>query len=193
MKQKRRASKVTSQVARTKRGSRPRQEATKPRVVEAKELLRALRTRLGWTQEELAERADLLRQEINKIEVGKNQVSTVRILESLARAAGSSLEDMHAYFQERITLDDLWRRIDTRRARERLAATGADAHDPHANRTEAADIARRGGVSADAIAAVLAEPPPAGDRSTLEWIEVIRLRELQLRRAPVPAPPKRRA
>lgn len=126
----------------------------------------------------MAERGDLDRKEINKIETGKNQVSTVRILRALAVASGASLEDMAAYFSEEIALDELWKRIEVRQTRARASAAASD---PHPNRTEAADIARRGGVSAEAIASVLAEPPPAKEHSTLQWIEIIRLRELLLR------------
>lgn len=168
------------QVVRARKGCRPRHRARTISRVDAKDLLKALRARLRLTQEEMAERGDLDRKEINKIETGKNQVSTIRILKALAVAADASLEDMALYFAGQISLDELWTRIEAKRSSARRSAAAGD---PFPNRTEAADIARRGGVAPEAIAAVLADPPPSRDHTTLEWIEIIRLRELQIRRA----------
>lgn len=67
--------------------------------------VRALRTRLGLTQEQLAERAGIRRQEANKIEVGKNQCSSARIQRGLAKGFGLPLDHLLAYLDARLPLD----------------------------------------------------------------------------------------
>ena len=48
--------------------------------------MRALRWRLGWTQEDLAERAAIARVEVSNLESGRNQARSARIHASLASA-----------------------------------------------------------------------------------------------------------
>jgi putative transcriptional regulator len=58
-----------------------------------KNRVRELRTALGWTQGELAERLDISRQSVNAIETGKYDPS-LPLAFSLARLFKASIEDI---------------------------------------------------------------------------------------------------
>ena len=57
-----------------------------PLVVE----IRTLRERRGWTQAELAERADVTRATVNRLENGRPQSIDLKVLEKLGKALGVS-------------------------------------------------------------------------------------------------------
>jgi transcriptional regulator with XRE-family HTH domain len=58
--------------------------------------LKELRTKRGWTQEEVAERAGVAPRHLRRIEGGskEGQSPTIRTLEALARAYGVKLRDL---------------------------------------------------------------------------------------------------
>mgnify|MGYP001609984842 FL=1 len=70
---------------------------------------RELRERRGMTQEQAARATGgvLRREEIAKLETGKNQATTSRMREQLAKAYRVPEEALGAYFREDITLDSL--------------------------------------------------------------------------------------
>lgn len=59
--------------------------------------LRALRKALGWTQEELAEKAALRRTDVVRLESGANKGGSVAIRQALASAFDLTLEQTNAY------------------------------------------------------------------------------------------------
>jgi len=58
-----------------------------------KNIIRALRTERGWSQQELADRLDVSRQSVNAIETGKYDPS-LPLAFSLARLFGRSIEEL---------------------------------------------------------------------------------------------------
>lgn len=77
------------------------------------DLIRSLRERRGWSQTDLAERTNLpsfRRAYVAKIELGLNQLSTMEMREALARAFGLSLEELNAYLDGRLSLEEVARR-----------------------------------------------------------------------------------
>ncbi len=58
-----------------------------------KNIIRALRTERGWSQQELADKLDVSRQSVNAIETGKYDPS-LPLAFSLARLFGRSIEDL---------------------------------------------------------------------------------------------------
>jgi transcriptional regulator with XRE-family HTH domain len=96
--------------------------------MDVKDRVRALRDALGLTQEKVAELSrELLRTEVVKIEKGQNQATSHRIREALSRAFGVRLDDMSAYLDARIDLDELLRR----RERPQASALDLDALPPN--------------------------------------------------------------
>ncbi len=57
-----------------------------------KNIIRALRTERGWSQQELANKLDVSRQSVNAIETGKYDPS-LPLAFSLARLLGRSIEE----------------------------------------------------------------------------------------------------
>lgn len=58
-----------------------------------KNIIRALRTERGWSQQDLADRLDVSRQSVNAIETGKYDPS-LPLAFSLARLFGRSIEEL---------------------------------------------------------------------------------------------------
>jgi putative transcriptional regulator len=58
-----------------------------------KNIIRALRTERGWSQQDLADRLDVSRQSVNAIETGKYDPS-LPLAFSLARLFGLSIEEL---------------------------------------------------------------------------------------------------
>ncbi len=58
-----------------------------------KNIIRALRTERGWSQQELANKLDVSRQSVNAIETGKYDPS-LPLAFSLARLFGRSIEEL---------------------------------------------------------------------------------------------------
>ncbi len=58
-----------------------------------KNIIRALRTERGWSQQELADKLDVSRQSVNAIETGKYDPS-LPLAFSLARLFGRSIEEL---------------------------------------------------------------------------------------------------
>ncbi|HEY3237723.1 MAG TPA: helix-turn-helix transcriptional regulator [Polyangiaceae bacterium] len=71
--------------------------------------LRAVRERIGLTQEQLAERSSTLhRVEVVALEAGRNKASTSRVREALARGLGVDPQRLVAYLiEDKLTLDEL--------------------------------------------------------------------------------------
>lgn len=77
--------------------------------VETKDRVKALRKALGLTQEAVGERAgygDNARVYVSKIERGDNQVSTVKARTQLARGFGLSPDDLAAYLEGYLSMED---------------------------------------------------------------------------------------
>lgn len=80
------------------------------------DLVRALRERLGLTQEDLAERAkaehpSFDRVYVSKIEAGTNKATSAKMRDGLAAAFGLSRGDLEDYLSERISVDEAVRRM----------------------------------------------------------------------------------
>jgi putative transcriptional regulator len=58
-----------------------------------KNIIRALRTERGWSQQDLADKLDVSRQSVNAIETGKYDPS-LPLAFSLARLFGRSIEEL---------------------------------------------------------------------------------------------------
>jgi putative transcriptional regulator len=58
-----------------------------------KNIIRALRTERGWSQQELADKLDVSRQSVNAIETGKYDPS-LPLAFALARLFGRSIEEL---------------------------------------------------------------------------------------------------
>lgn len=102
--------------------------------------------------------------------------ATITHVRDGGRDVGRDVEQKAARLLYNGSIDELRRvahkRYEEQRAKEEQAP----------NRAEAADICRRSRrVSSEAIDSVLAEPITI-DRPTLEWIDIIRLRDLELSR-----------
>ena len=61
-----------------------------------KNIIRALRTERGWSQQDLADQLDVSRQSVNAIETGKYDPS-LPLAFSLARLFGRSIEELFDY------------------------------------------------------------------------------------------------
>lgn len=85
---------------------RARRVAKKP----SGDAVRALRKSLGMTQEEAAAKAQLGRVEITRVETGHNQANSHRIRAGLARAFQLAIDDVSAYLDGAIDLDEALRR-----------------------------------------------------------------------------------
>jgi transcriptional regulator with XRE-family HTH domain len=68
--------------------------------------LRSARTKLGWTQQQLADRAGLARQTVIRIEAG-NSRAEIGVVMRLARAVGLDLALIPADRDARSSLDDM--------------------------------------------------------------------------------------
>jgi transcriptional regulator with XRE-family HTH domain len=73
--------------------------------------LRALRLHLRWSQNDLSGRAELRRIEISAIESGRNLGSSWRVRTLLAQGLGVSKDDLDAYFEGTIPLDEIAAKI----------------------------------------------------------------------------------
>lgn len=73
-------------------------------MAEVSEVVRKLRTELGLSQEALAEKAGLLREEVSNVETGRNKASSARIRDGLARGFGLSLEDFKELVEGQLTV-----------------------------------------------------------------------------------------
>lgn len=94
------------------------------------DLVRALRERLGLTQEALAERAKTEhptfdRVYLSKIESGANKATSAKIRDGLAAAFGLNRGDLEDYLSERISLDEAARRTRTARKSDPQVITHA--------------------------------------------------------------------
>ena len=70
--------------------------------------IRALRTRLGLTQEGVAERGGGIdRTEVVAVETGRNKATTVRIRGALARGLGLSIEQLGAFLSGDLGIDEV--------------------------------------------------------------------------------------
>ena len=103
-------------------------------AVELKDRLRALRKKIGITQEALAAKGGLDRVEVSNLESGRNQATSVRILRGLAIGFGLSLQD---------TADFIDGQLDVETALGRVGRPPL----PRAARETAAALAREIGVS----------------------------------------------
>lgn len=144
-----------------------------------KDRIRALRTALGLTQEQVADRGGLDRTEVNKLEAGKNQATTDRIRASLAVAFASTRDDIAAYLEDRIGLDEILARIrnpsleKARRAARELAlseqAIAAVTAEPGNDVEPLAYLARivaiHGQLAAKALTVPALPPPPAAGKT----------------------------
>lgn len=62
--------------------------------------LRGMRERAGWTQQELADKADIRQTSVSALESGQVLNPTMRILENLARAFNCPVDDVIAAVRE---------------------------------------------------------------------------------------------
>lgn len=85
----------------------------------------ALRKRVELTQDRLAELAGLDRVDVNKVENGSNDATTVRVRDGLARAFGASRDDMADYIEGRIDLAEFVDRVEKRKTGPRAIAASA--------------------------------------------------------------------
>jgi transcriptional regulator with XRE-family HTH domain len=148
--------------------SRARAEGNVQHVI-VKDRLKALRKRLALTQEAMAERGGLGRVEVVRVEGGHNDATSYRLRAGLARAAELGVEDLSAYLDGEIELED---------AMARRRSGGAAKLGPETVRQQAAELAREDGVYEPAIQAVLDEPiaPENANRSRLWWADRMRYR-----------------
>lgn len=127
--------------------------------------LKALRQAFGLTQEALAEAGGTTRVAINKLETGRNKGSTHGARKALAAAFVVPLEEMNAYLDGDLSLDDF---ISRRTSRSVRAATPAS-NDPAPKRLLAAEICLEGGVDPEDVKVVLAAPPNES-KTAFQWI-----------------------
>lgn len=80
------------------------------------DLVKALRALLGWTQEQLAERCEIDRRYINKIETGRNRCSTSNMRKALARGFGLPRDDFDMFIEGKLAVDATKALIDARKA-----------------------------------------------------------------------------
>lgn len=80
--------------------------------MEVKDLVKALRNRLEWTQEQVAERSAgaLSRVVVNKIESGRNQATSAAIRNGLAMAFGVDVATMFGYLEGEVDLTEVMAR-----------------------------------------------------------------------------------
>ena len=95
--------------------------------------VRNLRKACGWTQEQLAKRADLRRTEINRIERGTNQASSHAMRQSLAKGFEISTIHLDLYLSGALQLKDARGYVGEERPvpvlmTARTPSTGADEH-----------------------------------------------------------------
>jgi hypothetical protein len=92
--------------------------------VEVKELVKALRLAVGVSQETVARTSGgiLTREEVVKVESGKNQATAYRIREGFANAYGVSIQAMAAYLDGQMSRDELM----AHRALRAVNAAGAN-------------------------------------------------------------------
>lgn len=77
------------------------------------DVVRALRTTSGMTQQRLADLAGVGRIEVIAVEKGRNKATSIRMRDGLARAFGLTREDMSLVLEKKITVNDaLSRRAD---------------------------------------------------------------------------------
>ena len=70
---------------------------------------RELRVALSLSQEAFAERAGIDRGEVSKVERGENKVTSARMRDAFARAAGVTPDRLGDYLSGRLSLADLLR------------------------------------------------------------------------------------
>jgi len=126
----------------------------------------------------MAAKGGLGRVEVVRVEGGHNDATTYRVRAGLARAAELGVEDLAAYLDGEIELDDA---LGRRRA----------SSEPQSARHQAAELAREDGVYEPAIQAVLTEPIPAehAGRSRLWWADRMRYRAQEMLRSYDPGAP----
>lgn len=116
-------------------------------VMDAAERIRALRRRLGLTQEQLGAQGGLRRTEITRLESGANQATSYETRKALSRCFGLSIEELAAYLDGESTVDAAYSSI-----QRRLASDTADADaDPLPERASAVAFARAAGYPAEVI------------------------------------------
>lgn len=69
------------------------------RHMATKDLIKALRDALGFSQESFARRCGVARVEITKLETGKNKATSYDMRENLARGCGLTVADIKAYLE----------------------------------------------------------------------------------------------
>ena len=77
------------------------------RHMDVAKLARALRVRAGLTQDQVAERAGLRRDEVTKVENGTNHASSARVRGGLAQAFGLTLAELEGYLSGAVALEAL--------------------------------------------------------------------------------------
>ena len=71
--------------------------------------VRALRKRMGLSQEKLSELGDFPRHEVSKIENGERQMRSFPARQQLARAFSLTIDDLSAYLEGRLSLENVRR------------------------------------------------------------------------------------
>src|SRR5690349_8515441 len=74
------------------------------------ERVRSLRDALQLTQQQLADLGKLTRDEVSRIEIGRNKCTSGRIRRGLAAGFGLTLEDAFAFIEGRLSVEDAKRR-----------------------------------------------------------------------------------
>lgn len=77
------------------------------RHMDVAKLARALRVRAGLTQDQVAERAGLRRDEVTKVENGTNRASSARVRGGLAQAFGLTPAELEGYLSGAVALEAL--------------------------------------------------------------------------------------
>jgi DNA-binding XRE family transcriptional regulator len=117
-------------------------------VPTAADLVKALRVRLGLTQDALAEKAEIRRTDVVRIEVGTNKVTSYALRQALAVGFGLSLDELVAYLSGKMTVEAAVEAI----ARHKGGAPAKpEADDPLPERASAVVFARAAGYPEDVI------------------------------------------
>lgn len=134
---------------------------------------KALRERLGLTQDQAAERGGLRRDEVTKVERGTNKASTSRIREGLARAYGVTLDQLAGYLEGSLSLASL--PLPEMPPRESPQVERDDAHGALAAELwRVADRERHTLADVDAVRMILASEVDRQERRSLDLSDAAR-------------------